>query len=170
MLDLAITLYATSGNPKVSSVEIDYEPVTNIAPNDPVVNNYNDGATTNDNTPTLNFDLSDPDESEEGENIKYQIQIDNDPDFSSPEIDFTEVEFKTSPRTGEEFTPTNLPDGEYYWRIKTIDDEGLESNWKDANKQGFFVRIAFKVDTTLPTSTILYPQNKANLKTVNRII
>jgi len=61
--------------------------------------------------------------------IKYQIQIDNNADFTSPEIDFTEANYSASPRTNTEFTPSPLSSGDWYWRIKAIDDEGLESDW-----------------------------------------
>ncbi len=83
------------------------------------MNNYNDGASTTDRTPTLNFDLDDPDA---GDLIKYQIQIDNNSDFTSPEQDLTETGSTIAPRAGETYTASPLFDGQYYWRVKTIDD------------------------------------------------
>ena len=47
--------------------------------------------------------------------------------------------------------------------MKAIDDDGLESNWSTAT-------LGFKIDTELPVSKILYPQNNANLKNVDQII
>ncbi len=138
-------------------------PILNIAPNDPTLNNFNNGSSGADNTPTLDFDLSDPDEGDEGDEIKYSIEIDNNNDFSSPEQTFTEAGYTTAPRAGETFTASPLTDGTYYWRVKAIDDEGLESSWSEAT-------TGFVVDTGLPVSKILYPQNNGNLKNVNRII
>jgi hypothetical protein len=52
-------------------------------------NDHNNGASSTDTTPTLGFNLpADPD----GDTIKYQIQIDNNANFSSPEIDVTELD------------------------------------------------------------------------------
>ena len=67
----------------------------NSAPSNPVLNNYNTGSATQDTTPTFNFDLND---ANSGDLIKYQIQIDNDYDFSSPIVDFTEASYTAAPR------------------------------------------------------------------------
>ena len=89
--------------------------------------------------------------------------MDNNSDFSSPEVDFTEADFTAAPRAGTEYTVGPLADGTYYWRVKTIDDEGLESNWSVASN-------GFTIDTNLPVSKILYPQNNGNLRGVKRIV
>lgn len=133
--------------------------VTNVAPNEPNLDNFNDGVSNSDNTPTLQFDITDNDV---GDMNKYQIQIDNNADFSSPEIDSLESSFAVTPRNNETFTTTPLASGTYYWRVKAIDDDGLESNWSVAS-------TGFTIDTTLPSSTILYPQDTAILKKVESI-
>ena len=63
-----------------------------------------DGSTTDDNTPTFEWNgVIDSDE--------YQIQIDNNSDFSSPERDET--------ITSTDHTPaSDLSDGTYYWRVR----------------------------------------------------
>ena len=47
------------------SAELPTEPysagISNSAPNNPVIDNYNDGSSGSDNTPNLQFDLNDPD-------------------------------------------------------------------------------------------------------------
>ena len=136
--------------------------VTNSIPSAPTLDNHNDGTSSTDTTPTLQFDLSDPDDSEEGENLKYQIQIDNNADFSSAEIDFTEADFSASPRNDVPFTTTPLAGGRYYWQVKAFDDEGLASEWATAS-------TGFVIDNALPVSKILYPQNNGVLKGVNLI-
>ncbi len=79
------------------------------------------------NTPTVTFDLSDPDG---GDLIKYQIKIDNNADFSSPEVDFTEAAYSAAPRSGVEFTSPPLESASYYLRVRAIDDSGAEGAWK----------------------------------------
>ena len=57
---------------------------------------------------------------------KYLLQVDNDADFSSPEIETYVVE--------SQFTPeVPLLDDTYYWRVKTIYKES-ESMWSDTWK------------------------------------
>ncbi|MFC1620995.1 DUF2341 domain-containing protein [Candidatus Omnitrophota bacterium] len=122
----------------------------NDAPSAPTIDNYNDGSWGKDNTPTLQFDLSDPDA---GDIIKYQIQIDTaatfDSQSGSPLVDVTEGTGSASPRSNVQYTPSTLNDGSYYWRVKGIDDEPAEGNWATANSGA----IAFKIDTVLPTVT-----------------
>ena len=43
--------------------------------------------------------------------------------------------------------PATLSNGDYYWRIKAIDDELAESTWNTANSGN----IAFTMDTVAPT-------------------
>ncbi|MEI6462307.1 MAG: hypothetical protein WCO33_01400 [bacterium] len=116
----------------------------NTKPNDPSnlgPSSLTDSSWTSDNTPTLSFDLSDPD----GGNIKYTIQIDNNSNFSSPELAYTS---SFSLNTSRIFTSPELADGSYYFRVKAIDTFNIESNWTIANSGG----VAFKIDTTAPST------------------
>jgi hypothetical protein len=121
------------------------KPTANTAPDAPTIDNYNTGAWTTDDTPTLQFDLSDPDS---GDIVKYQIQIDNNSDFSSPEVDVTEGSGSAEPRSNVTYTPSALANGEYYWRVKAIDDDSAESSWATANGGS----VAFGVDDAAPTN------------------
>ena len=58
---------------------------------------------------------------------KYLLQVDNNPDFSSPEIETYVVEAQFKPEEP-------LADDTYYWRVKTIYETGEESMWSDASK------------------------------------
>ena len=131
---------------------------SNQTPADPTINDHNDGSWTGDNTPTLNFTQSDPDISEQ---VKYQIQIDaTDNTFTNLVVDYTSdfmAEGAANFTIGQaEGTGTytvgsqgqTLSDGNYYWRVKTIDDEAAESGFATANSGS----IAFKVDATPPTA------------------
>ncbi|MEM2869749.1 MAG: hypothetical protein QW379_04925, partial [Thermoplasmata archaeon] len=62
--------------------------------------------------------------SEDGEVISYSIQVDNNPDFSSPEIE-TGLELETS------FTPTMELNqgGTYYWRMMATYMSGNSYGW-----------------------------------------
>lgn len=53
--------------------------------------------------------------------VKYQIQVDNNSDFSSPEVDATTN--KTTLQT------KSLPIRTYYWRVRAIDSAGNWSSW-----------------------------------------
>ncbi len=120
---------------------------TNWNFNYPVVifNNFNDGAVITDKTPTFNFNITDPDT---GNTVKYQIQIDNNSDFSSPEVDVTSSLAAQGDFT---FTPgTDLADGSYYLRIKATDSTNGTTGFTVANDSN----VAFKVDTTAPTGRI----------------
>jgi len=130
----------------------------NQTPDDPTINDHNDGSWTSDNTPTLGFTQSDPDTSEQ---VKYQIQIDGTNNtFTNLVVDYTSdlmaegaVSFTVGQAAGSgTYTAGSegqtLSDGNYYWRVKTIDDEAAESGFATANSGS----IAFKVDTTPPTA------------------
>ena len=127
-------------------VELKVTFTTNTAPSTPVIDNFADGAWITDNTPTLQFDLSDPDA---GDIINYQIQIDDTANFGSTVVDYTEPSGSASPRANVQYTPSALDDGSaYYWRVKAIDDDLEESAWATANSGA----IAFKVDATDPVT------------------
>lgn len=119
-----------------------------------------DGSRMNDPTPTLEFMLSDPDESDL---VKYQIQIDDQPYFTSPVVDETSALVSQGAVT---YTPTvELPNDNYYhnyyWRVKAIDEHGAESSWEAANEGN----IAFRLDTQPPTfsaGSVIGPSSPTN--------
>lgn len=117
-------------------------------PSAPTIDNYNTGTWITDSTPTLQFDLTDPDS---GDIIKYQIQIDDDSDFSLPVVDTTEGSGSAEPRNNVTYTPSTLSDGSYYWRVRAIDDDNKEGSWTTANGGS----VAFSIDTTSPESLTL---------------
>lgn len=103
-LTLSSPVNATLGPPVHATLTIvDNDPTCNT-PEIPSLISPSDGSLTNDSTPT--FDWNPASASNE-----YQLQIDNDPDFSSPEIDITTA--------STDYTPTSgLGDGSYYWRVR----------------------------------------------------
>jgi len=81
-----------------------------------------DGTITNDNTPTFEWtSVSDP------SGVTYQIQIDDNSDFSSPVYSFFDI-----------FTVIHtLPDenalalGTYYWHVRAVDGVGNVGDWSE---------------------------------------
>ncbi len=53
---------------------------------------------------------------------EYQVQVDNDSDFSSPEFD------NTAPQTTRGL-PAPLTDGTYFWRVRGVNGVGSASEW-----------------------------------------
>jgi hypothetical protein len=142
---------------------------SNATPNSPTITNYNTGASTSDNTPTLNFTQDDPDS---GEQVQYQIQIDGtDNTFTNLVVDYTSdymAEGATSFTVGQaEGSGTytvgsqgqTLSDGSYYWRVKSIDDDAAESSWANANSGS----IAFEVNTAATTQAIKIQRGTADV-------
>ncbi len=133
----------------------------NVAPNAPTNlggASYVGGGFVGDSTPTLTFDLSD---TNPADLVRYQIQIDDDSDFSSPTVDYTSAEDSQGSRsftvgqndTGDTYNVGSdgmtLPTGDYYWRVKTIDNytSPNESAYTTANSGS----VAFQLDVTPPT-------------------
>jgi hypothetical protein len=136
-------------NPQVSdysSGQITINAVGNQNPNAPTISNYNDGNCYTDTTPELQFNLSDPDG---GDQLKYQIQIDDTSDaFASIIVDYTSAlgaqgarSFTVGQAAGGGSYATGsegqtLSDDTYFWRVKAIDEAPAESGWTVANPGG----------------------------------
>lgn len=123
---------------------------TSLAPS-----NYVDGSYVTDNTPSLTFTTSDND----GDNVTYQIVIDDSADFGSPVVDYTSVSgaagassFTVGQAAGSGSYSTGsegqtLSDGSYYWRVRASDAGGTGS-YATANTGS----VAFVLDTAAPTT------------------
>ena len=106
-------------------------------PPTPALQSPADGTITSDNTPTFEWtgvsDFSGV--------AYYGIWVDNDPDFSSPEI--------VSGKTATSFTPvTGLADENYSWRVRAFDGAG--------NVGEFSSTRTFVVDTVPPAAPTLF--------------
>ncbi len=103
-----------------------------------------DGSWTTNGQPTLTFNISDPDSSDQ---VRYQIQIASSEDF---EVDYTsglldqgETSFTVGQEPGSEGsyapgkgdTGQSLSDGVYHWRVKVIDQYNAESEWVLAREE-----------------------------------
>ncbi|HSW89890.1 MAG TPA: hypothetical protein VLH19_03380 [Patescibacteria group bacterium] len=100
------------------------------------------GGTISTTTPTLSFTLTD---SDVGDTDKYQIQIDDSSDFSSPVVDYTSalatpgsLSFTVGQAAGSgTYTVGSggqtLANGSYYWRVRGIDNHNLTGSYATAN-------------------------------------
>ncbi len=75
---------------------------------------------------------------------QYQIMLDNNYNFSSPE-------YSASPITNTA-SASNLADGTYFWRVRTQDNAGNYSIW--ASGSNFMVDITAPTNPAILTSTI----------------
>ncbi|MFA6429775.1 MAG: Calx-beta domain-containing protein [Patescibacteria group bacterium] len=115
------------------------------------------GSTTSSATPRFTFTLADPDA---GNQVKYQIQVDDSSNYGSPVIDYTSAlaaqgaaSFSVGQATGTGsytagYAGMTLSSGSYYWRVKTIDSSASASDWTTATGTGI---VAFIVDTAART-------------------
>ncbi|MBV6343587.1 LamG domain-containing protein, partial [Candidatus Magnetobacterium casense] len=117
----------------------------------PVVNlSYPPNATSGYNSPlTLNWTVSDTDSDIQS---AYQIMIDNDTDFSSPEINITNS-------TNQTRHTATLGPSLYYWKVRANDTDTGGSNWSEWSE-------TWQFQTNSPpthTNPILNSTNGTNL-------
>jgi hypothetical protein len=90
------------------------------------------GAFIKEGTLTLDWsDVSDP------SGVKYDLEIDDDPEFGSPLLVKNWLNKSDYTITSKEA----LKDGVYYWRVRAVDNVGNRGNW---------VSSRFTIDTTPP--------------------
>ncbi len=137
-----LTTESPSEMPKLHGVTITY----NCLPNAPELKEPDYDIWTNDNRPKFAWTFSDPDSISQS---AFQWQADDNDNFSSVDHDSGEIfSIKSS------YTPTfNIPDGTWFWRIRTKDSDGT---WGPYSKQG-----KIKIDTTInmPSNLRITPNN-----------
>ncbi|MCA9381255.1 hypothetical protein KC678_03245 [Candidatus Dojkabacteria bacterium] len=113
------------------------------------------GSLTSDTSPTFTFNLSDPDLSD---TVKYSIDISTVSDYSSLAASFTSTLGAQGAATftvgqslngGSYFHGSvgmDLNNNDYYWRVKAIDNNGVESSYTNANGGA----VAFTVGGNAP--------------------
>ncbi|MBI5666582.1 MAG: lamin tail domain-containing protein [Chloroflexi bacterium] len=57
----------------------------------------------------------------------YDIQVDNNADFSSPEQTARVID-------GTRFTAAELPNGRYYWRVRSVNGDGVTGEWSQTRQ------------------------------------
>jgi len=143
------TAYATGFYSRESSYDpyilIDY--TTNTAPNAPTLNSPATASILGDTTPDLKFTLTDP---QSDTMTKYEILIDNNSGFGSPEVDAT-VNGSFASGVQQTYTPSALNRGEtYYWKVRAYDG----SLWGNYSSSRYFTINSLPVATlTDPAAT-----------------
>jgi CSLREA domain-containing protein len=92
--------------------------ITPAAPLAPVLSSPESAFVTNDNSPSLLWNAT---TTSLGQPFTYQLQVDNNSNFSSAEIDVT--------ISATNFTTAVLPTGTYSWRVRTINSVGYTGAW-----------------------------------------
>lgn len=127
-----------------------------LAPINLIPASLTNGSSSNDNTPTLSFDITDPDGAA---TVKYQIQIDDSSDFLSPLVDYISALAAQGTQSftvgqtagsGNYYSGDNgqtLADLSYYWKVKAYNNTGVESAYTFANAG----LVAFIIDIIAPS-------------------
>lgn len=126
------------GDPEVGVKSFFQDP---IPPPTPELVSPENGGATNDATPTFEWSsVTDP------SGVTYTLQVDNDPDFSSPEVDNAGL-------TPVTYTPaTALADDNYSWRVRAHDGAGNVGDWSEV--------WTLLIDTIPPAAPLLQsPEN-----------
>lgn len=142
-----------------SQMSAHYTAGTTTPPNAPTAlgpTQFVNGSWGTSNQPAITFDISDPNPSPSDQ---YEVQISASSSFVSPAVDYTsalaapgsETFTVGQPPGGGNYTSgasgQMLADGQYYWRVKAIDNIGYSSAFTTAASGG----VAFGVDTTGPS-------------------
>jgi surface-anchored protein len=122
--------------------------VDNSIPPPPVIVSPAVGENLNDNRPLLVWqrvtDVS---------GVRYDVQVDNDNDFSSPAVRENLIENENIR------VALGLSDGRWYWRVRAVDGAGHASNWSSS---------WFVTDTVPPTVTLTQtPQSPTGQTTLS---
>jgi uncharacterized protein (TIGR02145 family) len=136
-----------------------------------------ESAWTNDNNPTLGFNITDPD----SDAVKYRIQVSVDSYFDQPDaviLDYTLSATQPSGTTfaytvgqsggtyavGSESMTLNDSATGYWWRVRAIDEYDATSSYVEHGASG---TVDFKVDATNPTISSFRLNDYANYANAN---
>ncbi len=95
--------------------------VATVAPPVPTLVSPSNGASTSDHTPYLDWSKVTA-----SSTVHYQLQVDNNVDFSSPSVNKTWLSYSYYT------VSTSLSHGTYYWRVRAVDASGNQSAWSTA--------------------------------------
>lgn len=156
--------------------------ITNTNPNPPTSlgpTSFVDGGSQYNHNPTLDFVLFDPDSSDQ---VSYQLQISTSEDFLSGIIvDFKSALADQGSRSfvvGQDLlggaysvgsSGQNLPEGEYFWRVRAFDGQNASSGWSVPGQASVSDIKISEADPVLPVTTVI-PAPPADSQTEEGII
>ncbi|MBI5360153.1 MAG: hypothetical protein HZA48_06170 [Planctomycetes bacterium] len=117
--DISISDIYAGNSPQVTTVTLNVNyPGDKTAPTPPALESPLNNALTYNTKPIFIWG-----ESTDASVITYELQIDNNSDFASPELDITMLTEKT-------YTPVvSLNYGVYYWRVRAVDEVNNVGSW-----------------------------------------
>jgi hypothetical protein len=132
--------------PELFEVTLNYEILDSTPPPAPTLLEPADGTMTKDNTPTFGWTAV----TDDSPPVTYELQVDNDLSFSSPEI-------SVSGLIDNIYTPTMaLADENYSWRVRATDNAGNIGAWSSV--------WTLLIDTVPPAAPdLLSPADGENL-------
>jgi len=141
--------------PDLGSVTINF----NYWPECPILINPYNGSKSNNNIPTFTWIFKDVDSTHQS---AFELLISNDRAFGH--FNYTSgVQISTNQfwqfSTGVNYTV--IPDGPWYWRVRTKDNDGDWGPFSSVSK--------FVIDSKAPSSRIIIPDNNGFYKTLNTI-
>ncbi len=139
-----------SVTPILNDITIEF----NRIPTEPTLLTPKKDTWTKDNTPTFTWMHNDSDSERQ---ISFQWQVDNDIRFTS--IDYDSNNITTQASTYKSIS--HLPDGGWYWRIRTQDSDGAWGPFSGPRK--------LYIDTTPPNSNISLPESNMFYNRLNCI-
>ncbi|MCI0441056.1 MAG: Ig-like domain-containing protein, partial [Chloroflexi bacterium] len=120
--EITVQAQDVAGNTTVVTLNVTLDTPDETPPSVPQLVSPDDNASTEDFTPTFVWtDVTDP------SGVTYQLQVDDDPGFSSPEID---VQTSDTTFTVPDLDPLQV--GGYFWRVRAIDGAGNEGAFTDS--------------------------------------
>ena len=140
--------------PSLTPVLKDVTIIYNLLPNGPILMEPINNSCTNNNRTTFKWTFNDDDTISQS---SFQWQMDD-------ECEFIEIDYDSSQITSAtpSFTPDSpLPEGIWYWRVRTKDADG---GWGP-----FSLPWKITIDTTPPNSTITLPINNGTYNNLNTI-
>lgn len=142
---------ALTGTTTVTPILADVLIVYNSQPNTPTLVSPADKTVIADNTPKLDWIAASPIDPDSGDTVKYDLQVDNNSDFSSPIYSQTGL-------TNTNKTTSILSQDTYYWRVRAVDNDNYAGNWTTPR--------TLTIDTTDPSIIGAAPTSKSSINSI----
>lgn len=140
--------------PSQAPVLKDVTIIYNLLPNRPILMDPNNNSCTNNNRTTFKWAFNDDDTISQS---SFRWQMDDENEFIEVDYDSSQIASATP-----SFTPDSpVPDGIWYWRVRTKDADG---GWGP-----FSIPWKITIDTTPPNSTLTIPINNSSYNNLNTI-